>query len=426
VIALSFLVLVGALAIGLPIAATLILVSLMGILDGGLPVTLAAQRIYTGLDNFPLLAAPLFILAGAIMETGGMSARIVGVAQAMVGHVRGGLAQVVIVATLLFSGVSGSSTADTAAVGGVMLPEMKRRGYPVEFSTAVVAAAGGMGLLIPPSIILLIYGFLSSTSITALFIGGIIPGMLICACGMVAVYFMAGRYDIPAVSSFSAPGLWQALKDASWALMMPLIILIGIRFGVVTITEAAALAVVYGLFVSMVIHRELKFSDMPRVFAESGLVSGLVMVVVGTASLFAWYLTSQQVPRFITQYLVSITDEKVIILLLLNVVFLLVGCVFEVTAALIMAVPIVLPLTKAYGIDPVHLGIIIAANMGIGLVTPPVGICLYVACGISRIPIERTLLPLLPLLIAMIIGLLIVTYVPEITLFLPRLLADHQ
>jgi C4-dicarboxylate transporter DctM subunit len=176
----------------------------------------------------------------------------------------------------------------------------------------------------------------------------------------------------------------------------------------------------------MVIYRELKFSDLPRVFAESGLVSGLVMVVVGTASIFAWYLTSQQVPRFITQYLVSITDEKVLILLLLNVVFLLVGCVFEVTAALIMAVPIVLPLTKAYGIDPIHLGIIIAANMGIGLVTPPVGICLYVACGISRIPIERTLLPLLPLLSAMIIGLLIITYVPEITLFLPRLLADHQ
>lgn len=424
-IGLTFLVLLLALAVGLPIVATLILVSLIGIVDVDLPITLMAQRIIVGLDSFPLLAAPLFILAGSIMETGGLSARIVAFAEAVIGHVRGALAQVVIVSTMLFSGVSGSSTADTAAIGSVMLPEMKKRGYPVEFSTAVVAAAGGMGLLIPPSIILLIYGFLSSTSIAALFIGGILPGMLICGCGMAGVYFMAGKYDLPSGASFSAPRLWDAAKDAGWALLMPVIILVGIRFGVVTITEAAGVAVIYGLFVSMVVYKELRLSDLPRIFTESGVISGLVMVVVGVASIFSWYLTSQQVPLFVTKYLVALTDEKLVILLLLNVIFLLIGAIFEVTAALIMAVPIILPVAKAYGIDPVHLGIVVAANLGMGLVTPPVGICLYVACGISKIPIEKTLKPLLPLLGAMLIGLLLITYIPDISLFLPRVLLDY-
>lgn len=424
-ISFTFIFLLFALGIGLPIAATLIFVSLIGILDVGLPVTLLAQRVVVGLDSFPLLAAPLFILAGSIMETGGMSARIVAFAEAIIGHVRGALAQVVIVSTMLFSGVSGSQTADTAAIGSVMLPEMKKRGYPVEFSTAVVAAAGGMGLLIPPSIILLIYGFLSSTSIAALFIAGVIPGILICVCGMVGVYLMAGKYDLPAGDKFSAPRLWTATKDAAWALMMPVIILVGIRFGVVTITEAAGVAVLYGLFVSMVVYKEISFADLPRILSEAGVVTGLVMVVVGVASIFSWYLTSQQVPLFVTKYLVALTDEKLVILLLLNVVFLLIGAIFEVTAALIMAVPIILPVAHAYGIDPVHLGIVVAANLGVGLVTPPVGICLYVACGISKIPIEKTFKALLPLIGAMIVGLLLITYIPAISLFLPRVLLNY-
>lgn len=419
-------ILLASLGIGIPIAASLLIASATGIVvEGQLPITVIAQRIFVGLDSFPLLAAPLFILAGSIMEVGGISARITALAQALVGHIRGGLGVVVIMATMLFSGVSGSSTADTAAIGSVMIPTMERRGYPKAFATAVVAAAGGMGILIPPSIIMIIYGLLTNTSVAALFVAGIVPGAITCLAGMVATYLIAKREKLPVEAHFSFAELRVAVRRALWAILMPAIILGGILVGLVTVTEAAVVAVVYGWIVAMFIYKELHWRDMPRILIDSGLITGLVMVVVGVAAVFGWLLTSQQVPLKVTAALSAMSDSPLFFLLLINLVFLLIGCVFEVTAALIMTVPVLMPVALAYGIDPVHLGIVITANMGIGLVTPPVGICLYVACGISKVPMGEAARAMAPLLAVMVATLFLITYVPSITLFLPRVLLGY-
>jgi C4-dicarboxylate transporter DctM subunit len=427
VVSTLVIVLLATMAIGVPIAASLGLASVSALLvQARLPLTLIPQRMYVGLDSFPLLAAPLFILAGALMESGGISLRITQLAQALVGHIRGGLGMVVVVGTMLFSGISGSSTADTAAIGSVMIPTMVRRGYSPEFATAVVAAAGGMGILIPPCIIMVIYGLLTNTSIAALFLGGVIPGLIMGGTVLGATYWMARRQGLPVEAAFSPRELGRSVRRAGWALLMPAIIMGGILFGVVTVTEAAVLAVVYGGFVAVFVYRELGWRDLPRIFAESGVITGLVMLVVGMASVFGWILTSQQVPLAVANAFAAISSSPWFFLLLVNLAYLVIGCVFEVTAALIMTVPILLPVALAYGIDPVHLGVVVTANMGIGLVTPPIGVCLYVACGISGASIERVARPLLPFLAVMIATLLLITYLPGITLVLPRLLLGYQ
>jgi len=403
-----------AMAVGLPIASSLGLASLLALLvHGDLPLTLLPQRIFVGLDSFPLLAAPLFLLAGGLMEQGGISARITQLAQTMVGHVRGGLGMVVVVGTMLFSGISGSSTADTAAIGSVMIPAMVRRGYSPEFATAVVAAAGGMGILIPPCIIMVIYGLLTNTSVAALFLGGVIPGLVMGGTMLLANYWMARRLGLPVEARFSAHELGVALRRSFWALLMPVIIMGGILLGVFTVTEAAVVAVVYGWLVAMFVYRELRWRDLPRILVDSGTTTGLVMLVVGMAAIFAWLLTSQEVPLAVATGLAAVSASPWFFLLLVNVAYLMIGCVFEVTAALIMTVPILVPVARLYGIDPVHLGVVVTANMGIGLVTPPVGVCLYVACGISGAPV------------VMIATLFLITYVPELTLVLPRLLLGY-
>jgi C4-dicarboxylate transporter DctM subunit len=425
ILTLCAVLLVG-LAVGIPIASVLGFASAVALfIQGKLPFSLLPQRIFVGLDSFPLLAAPLFILAGSLMETGGISLRITQLAQRLVGHIQGGLGMVVVVGTMIFSGVSGSSTADTAAIGSVMIPTMVRRGYSKEFATAVVAASGGMGILIPPCIIMVIYGLLTNTSVAALFLGGVIPGLIMGGTMLGATYWMARRLGLPTEAAFSAQELGKAVVKSAWALVMPVIILGGILTGFFTVTEAAVVAAVYGLLVSLFVYKELSWSDLPRIFAESGVTTGLVMLVVGTASIFGWILTSQQVPLTVANAFASISSSPWFFLLLINIAYLIIGCVFEVTAALIMTVPILLPVARAYSIDPVHLGVVITANMGIGLVTPPVGICLYVACGISGVPIERVARPLLPFLAVMTATLFLITYAPGITLVLPRYLLGY-
>jgi C4-dicarboxylate transporter DctM subunit len=421
-----FTILLAGIAIGLPIAVCLGLASVAALfLNSTLPLGLVAQRIYVGLDSFPLLAAPLFILAGALMETGGISERITRLAYTLVGHIRGGPGMVVVVGTMIFSGISGSSTADTAAIGSVMILTMVRRGYPKAFATAVVAAAGGMGILIPPCIIMIIYGLLTNTSIAALFLGGFLPGLVMGATVLGATYWMARREGLPVEAQFSLRETGVALRRSFWALMMPAIIMGGILFGIFTVTEAAVVAVVYGFLVAMFIYRDLDWSDLPRILIDSSVTTGAVMLVVGMAAIFAWLLTSEQVPLKVAEGLSAISSNPWFFLLLVNVSYIVIGCVFEVTAALIMTVPILLPVALSYGVDPVHLGIVVTANMGIGLVTPPVGVCLYVACGISGAPIESVTRPLAPFLAVMIGTLLVITYLPEITLFLPRVFLGY-
>lgn len=425
--AVLFLVLFAAIAVGIPIAAALALSSFAALQFGGeLPLTVMAQRVYVSLDSFPLLAAPLFILAGMLMETGGISLRITSLAYSLVGHIRGGLGMVVVLGTMIFSGISGSSTADTAAIGSVMIPAMERRGYSKAFATAVVAAAGGMGILIPPCIVMIIYGLLTNTSIAALFLGGLIPGVLMGGSLMAAVYWVARKDGLPVEASFSVANVVQSFKRAFWALGMPAIIMSGILFGIFTVTEAAVIAVVYGFVVAKFIYRDLKWADMPRILVDSSMTTGCVMVVVATAGIFGWLLTTEQMPLVVAEALSSISRDPRFFLLLVNIAYLLIGCVFEVTAALIMTVPILIPIALTYGIDPVHLGVIITANMGIGLVTPPVGVCLFVACGLSGASIEAVSRELLPFLAVMLGTLLVITYFPELTLLLPELILGYR
>lgn len=418
--------LLASMALGVPIAVALGGSSALALLAyTELPITLLVQRIYVGLDSFPLLAAPLFILAGGLMETGGISLRITHLASAIIGHVRGGLGMVVVLGTMLFSGISGSSTADTAAIGSTMIPAMIRRGYPPAFATAIVAAAGGTGILIPPCILMVIYGLLTNTSVAALFMGGLLPGMFMGLSLMLGVWIMARRQGLPVETHFSAKAVVQTAGRAGWALLMPIIIIGGILLGVFTVTEAAVVAVVYGFIIAKFVYRELSWRDVLKVLIDSGSITGAVMLVVGMAGIFAWLLTSEQIPLVVANWLVGISNDPRFFLLLVNVTLLITGAFFEETALLIMSIPILMPLIERYHLDPVHFGVVMTANLGIGLVAPPVGVCLFVACGISKVPLEAVIRPLLPLIGVMIATLILITYWPELTLFLPKVLLGY-
>jgi tripartite ATP-independent transporter DctM subunit len=360
------------------------------------------------------------------MEVGGISTRLTRLAQSLVGHIRGGMGMVVVLSTMFFSGISGSSTADTAAIGAVMIPTMVRRGYRPEEATAIVASAGGMGILIPPCILMVIYGLMTGTSVAALFVAGILPGGFMGLSLMLILYVMARRQRLPVEGAFRPREVGAALWASLPALGMPLVIMGGILGGIFTVTEAAAVAVLYGFFVAAVIHRELGPRDVGRLLVSSGVTTGTVMLVVGAASVFAWLITSAQIPQLVATALTAVSGDPVFFLLLVNLLFLFLGCFFEVTAALIMTLPVILPVARAYGIDPVHLGVILTANLGIGLITPPIGVCLFVACGIARVPIDRVVHPLLPLLGVMVVDLIVITYLPDLTLALPRLLLGYR
>lgn len=414
------------LTLGVPIAFALGVASVLGLLTTGtIPLVIVPQRVFAGLDSFPLLAAPLFILAGALMETGGISARLTQFAGSLVGHIRGGMGMVVVLSTMLFSGISGSSTADTAAIGSVMIPAMARRGYQPAFATALVAAAGGMGILIPPCILMVIYALMTGTSVAALFVAGILPGAFMGGSLLAMVYLIARREGLPTEGRFSLREVRRSFVRAIPALVMPFLIVGGVLSGMFTVTESAVVAVLYGFVLSVLVYRELPWRELPQILVTSGMTTGVVMLVVGVASLFAWLITSVQIPQWIAANLSAVSSSPWFFLLLVNVIYLLLGCVFEVTAALIMTIPVILPVAQSYGIDPVHLGVVLIANLGIGLVTPPVGVCLFVACGIGKVPIDEVIRPLWPFLAVMVLSLLVITYVPDLTLLLPRVLLAY-
>jgi C4-dicarboxylate transporter DctM subunit len=419
----AFIVLV---VIDVPIAIAL---GLAGVLAlwwlGSIPTMLVITRMVAGIDNFPLLAVPMFVLAGSIMENGGAAGRLVRLASALVGFIRGGLGMVVIVATILFSGISGSSVADTAAIGSLMLPAMQKKGYPVEFATALMVSAGGMGILIPPCITMIIYAFIANTSVGALFIGGIIPGLVMGVGLMVLTYFIARRYGYPAEAKASAREIWRAFADSVWALLTLAIILVGIVGGVFTATEAAVIAVLYSLIVGTVIYKELRWSQLPKILLDTAVTSGVVMLVISTSSIFAWVLANQQIPQKVAETLFTLSNQPWVFLLLVNLLMLVVGCFLDATPALLILVPILLPLALRLGIDPVHFGIVLVANLGIGFITPPVGVTLFVATSITGVPIARVVKPLMPYFLVMVTSLLLITYVPWFTLVLPRLFMSY-
>jgi tripartite ATP-independent transporter DctM subunit len=373
---------------------------------------------YQGATSFPLIAIPLFILAGAIMNTSGISRRLIDFASALLGSIRGALAQVNVLTSMFFAEISGSAVADVAATGSIMIPAMKKRGYPAPFSAAVTSSSASLAIIIPPSIPMILYAVMAGTSVVQLFVAGIVPGLL-AGFGMMALsYVYAVRYNWPVEELFELRKLGRAFRDAFWALMMPVIILGGIFGGVVTATEGAALAVVAAIVIGALIYRELNWAHLRDAIIEGGVQTGSVMLLVAASALLGLYLTEAQLPQMLAREMVGITTDPWAVLALLNVFFLFVGMFLHSAAAIILVVPIVMPLVNAVGIDPVHFGIVVTLNLAIGQQTPPVASVLMITCSIAKEnvwTVTRANIPFIGVLLAV---LLLVTYVPATTLTL--------
>lgn len=410
-------------AVGVPIAISLGLSSLVFILTFGTStLMLQARSVVTSIDSYPLLAVPLFILAGDLMYSGGLSKRIIAFVDSLVGHFKAGLAHVNVLASTFFAAISGSSPATVAAIGTNMIPEMEKRGYPKEYSSSLTAASGMIGVMIPPSIPFIMYGISAEQSVSALFIAGIIPGLLFALGFMITAYFLFNKQGIAAAatSSFRVSEVGKTFKQAIWALLAPIIILGGIYGGIFSPTEAAAVAVFYSLFVGVFVYRDLKVKEIHKVFIKSSLTSGTVLSLVVFASTFGRLLTLEQVPIKLADFLTGISDNPIVILLIINLLLLVVGMFMETIASIIILTPILLPVITALGIDPVLFGVIMTVNLAIGFCTPPLGVNLFVASGISNLSIEKISKAILPYFIIMIVLLLLITYVPSISMFLPN------
>jgi len=415
-------VLILSMLISVPVGIALGLSAFIGMLYVSPDVLIMMpQKFLYGLDSFPLLAIPLFVLAGQLMSNGGLAKRIIAMALIFVGQIRGGLALVVIFSAMLMSGISGSPSANTAAIGSVAIPAMKRLKYPPEFATAVLAAAGGVSTLVPPAIDLIIIGVIANISIGGLFAAGILPAIVNGIAIMLIAYYFSKKMNLPLADKTTTSDQIRVLKDGILPLLMIGIILGGIYGGVFTPTEAASVAVVYGFLVSFFIYKELKLEDMPKLLLNTAVLSGVVLLVLATASMFSFILTFERIPHALAQAIVTYADNWIIFIILVHLVFLMLGMVMDALPAIIVLMPIFLPVGVSLGMEPIHLGILVAANVGIGMITPPVGICLFVACGISDVKIGNVVKPLFPFLLFLIITLIIITIFPQITLLLPRL-----
>ncbi len=408
--------------LNVPIAVAIGLASLSAILwSGAIPPVVLVQKMFTATDSFPLMAVPFFILAGSLMEFGGISRRLVDFANSIVGRFSGGLAFVAIIASMFFGAISGAAVACVAAIGTILIPAMVRRGYDTPYATAVQATAGTLGVMIPPSIPMIIYGVLTGVSIGALFMGGILPGILVGGSLMLVAWVIARKRGYKGDEKASGAKIWATFKDAILALLMPVIILGGIYGGVFTPTEAAVVAVAYGFIVGYFIYRELTLSKLKEILVNTSIGTATIMFIIATSSVFSWILTAQRVPQAVAEAILSVSTNPVVILTLINLLLLFIGTFMETVASIIILVPVLLPVVTQIGVDPLHFGIIIVVNLAIGMVTPPLGVCLFVGCGIGGITLESISKAVWPFILSMILAVLLLTYIPWISLILPRL-----
>ena len=409
-------------ALGTPIAWSIAASAAVYMAAGPhVPLQGMVQRMVGGIDTFPLLAIPFFILAGNLMNTGGITDRLVTFAKALVGHITGGLAHVVVVTNMIMAGMSGSGVADAAGTGTILIPAMKKAGYPVPFSAAIVASAGTIGPIVPPSIPFVIYGSIASVSIGRLLLAGAIPGVITGICLMIFVYFIARRRGYPADRRTSCGELARATLRAIPPMGMPAIILGGIIFGVMTPTEAAAAGAAYGFILGFFVYREIKLSQLPRIVTESAIGTAAIVIIMSAAQPFAWVLTFEQAPMKVLTFFENAHLAQWQLLLVLNVILLVLGLVMEGLAVMIMSVPILMPLIQHAGIDPVHFGVIFVLNIMIGAITPPVGTIMYVVCLLNKVSVAQFAREAWPFIISLIVALLLVTYIPELSLWLPNL-----
>lgn len=414
--------LVVMLMIGLPLPFCLGGASLAALLAmGGIPLTVIPQRFVAGINSFAFMAIPFFLLVGEIMNASGITKRIIAFSNALVGPLPGGLAQVNVVSSMFFGGISGSATADTASIGSILIPAMKREGYDADFTAALTACSSTCGPIIPPSITLILYGVIAEVSITQLFLGGYVPGLMLGLGLIAATFIIARKRGYPVYARSSLRELGRSFLAASWALFLPFLIIGGLLGGMFTVTEAAAVAVVYALFVGMVLYRDLSPARLPRLLFNTAVRVGSLMTVAAGALVFAWVLTILEVPQTVAEWIFSISHDKLVILLLLNLLFLFIGMFMEAKAALLILLPVILPVLPEVGIDPIHFGVVIVFNLLVGLVTPPVGLCLNLAAKIGNVPLNRASIAVLPFIAVQLIVLFLITYIPGLVLWLPSL-----
>jgi C4-dicarboxylate transporter DctM subunit len=411
------------LILAVPVAFAVGMAGFLGLWwSGKYPLAIIIQQIFLTADSFVLLAIPLFVLAGALMETGGIAVRLVRFAQALVGWIRGGLAMAVVVAEYIFSGISGSTIADVSAIGATMIPPLTKAGYKPEEAVSVVASASAMGILVPPCILMIIIGAIADVSVAALFAGGFIPALVMAIIIMGYIYLKARRGGMLPSQSLSLRELGRTFIDALIPLGMPIIIFGGILGGVFTPTEAAAIAVFYAAIVGLFIYREISWSALPGILINSAVMTATVCFLLGTAAVVAWILTVGQVPAFLVKIMRELSAGPTAFLLFSALLFIILGAVIEGPAAVVILLPTFLPVVKQFGIDLIHYSIVITAAVGIGLFLPPIGVGLFISCGIAKISMDRALGPMLPYVIFLCLGLLIIILLPWFTLILPRLL----
>lgn len=411
--------------IGAPIGFTLGITALLCLLrlDNPVLLKLIPQRFFAGIDSFPLMAMPFFMLAGDIMNQSGITERLVGFTNTLVGHLRGGLAHVNILASVFFAGITGSAVADTAALGSILIPAMSEAGYSTPFSAAVTAASSVIGPIIPPSIIMVLYGSIMGVSIAGLFAAGVVPGLLFGLALMIPAGIISKKRDYPIGDKRATLGeIWASFKESFLALIMPILILGGILGGVFTPTEAAAVAVFYACLVGFFVFKTLKVQDLPRMLLHTSSVMGMIFLIMASASILGWLLASERIPELVSRLVLSISTNPHVVMLLINLFLLFVGMFMDIGAALVILAPILAPLAISVGVNPLHFGVIMTINLNIGLITPPLGACLFVACGISRLKLEDVVPDLWPFILAEVAILFLITYVPIIPMFLPKLL----
>lgn len=418
---LVIILLLGLAFLGFPIYIALGIGTLAALNMAGMPALVLPQKLFAGMNSSSLLAIPFFILAGNIMSRS-ITVKLIDVANAIIGWIRGSVAVVTVLASALFGAISGSGVATASAIGGITIPAMQREGYPSEFSTAIASISSILGPIIPPSITLIVYASITNVSVSQLFMGSVIPGILLAGSLIVYALVYGKRNNLPAHEKQTPKQIGHAFKEGIWALLMPIIILGGIFGGIFTPTEAAAVAVVYALIISLTVYRDMKLSELPQVFVEASVSTATIMMMVGLSKASSYVVVTSGLPQQLLDVFTSITSNRIVILLLLNLLFLIIGMLMEANAAIIMMTPILTPLLTAFNIDALQFGIVMSFNLCIGLVTPPVGLCLLICNQIAKTRLMKALKAMMPMLLISVIVLMLITYIPALTTWLPSMI----
>mgnify|MGYP004653170299 FL=1 len=418
---LVIILLLGLAFLGFPIYIALGIGTLAALNMAGMPALVLPQKLFAGMNSSSLLAIPFFILAGNIMSRS-ITVKLIDIANAIIGWIRGSVAVVTVLASALFGAISGSGVATASAIGGITIPAMQREGYPSEFSTAIASISSILGPIIPPSITLIVYASITNVSVSQLFMGSVIPGILLAGSLIVYALVYGKRNNLPAHEKQTPKQIGHAFKEGIWALLMPIIILGGIFGGIFTPTEAAAVAVVYALIISLTVYRDMKLSELPQVFVEASVSTATIMMMVGLSKASSYVVVTSGLPQQLLDVFTSITSNRIVILLLLNLLFLIIGMLMEANAAIIMMTPILTPLLTAFNIDALQFGIVMSFNLCIGLVTPPVGLCLLICNQIAKTRLMKALKAMMPMLLISVIVLMLITYIPALTTWLPSMI----